>query len=758
MSQQSLFGNVVVKQPKKENKKLLSKMNAPKKVRQKRMTLSLEDVYANIKGLENKISLSRPDVTFELIKTQERLSQYIDAIRKNGIVACDTETSGLDEYVDQVCGICLYTKGENPVYIPTNHDDYEFNLTVTDLLDVLESDDIKVIFGNAKFDIRAIYNTFKRIKFIKAYWDVILAGKTLNENEKSHSVKFLFEKYVLGRKDEEIEPDSFKKLFGNWKFNNLNPERVVIYPALDGLMTYEIYEFQAPYLTEDNPMCIEQNLTDTAWMFKHVEMQCVAEVVKKENRGVCIDGPYSEQLLKTYNNKMIDAEINFDMYVDVLKDEIDILKQTNPVAHSKISPKINPYSPSQLAILFYDVLKLQNKEGTRGTGEDVLKFLEKQYPQFDTLFKNILTCRKYKKLTGTYVKAIPEQVTEKTNRLHAHFKQYGTVTGRFSSADPNLQNIPGDASIRGMFVASEGHYLIGSDYSQQEPRILAHVANDENMKQAYINGLDLYAEVASRVFKLPYDQCIEAFGKEGKKRRKIMKDIILSIMYGKGVNNVARGLKISKNEAQQIFDKFYNDFPNVKKYMENTLANAKRTGFVKTVYGRKRRLVDLWLPPYTFKNTKLVDGKIVVVGFDVPKNVQNYCISQLSQHWGHKKTARRIELEQQYSIKIIDNGAFIADAERQTVNSIIQGTAADMTKRALILIGNDPVMKQLGFHTLMAVHDEIIGEAPKENAKAALKRLEELMVQAGAERISVPMKCDGEIMVRWAGENIKEKI
>lgn len=258
------------------------------------------------------------------------------------------------------------------------------------------------------------------------------------------------------------------------------------------------------------------------------------------------------------------------------------------------------------------------------------------------------------------------------------------VSMRFSSDSPNLQNIPShNKDIRKMFVAEEGNVLISSDFSQQEPRTLAHMCQDENMINAYIENKDMYSWIASFIYNVPYEQCKEfnpdgSKNPEGKERRTSVKSLILGLMYGRGIGSIAEQLNVSIKKAQEINDKFFNSFPKVQKYIQQTQGNARKYGFVETAWGRKRRLPDIQLPKYEFNFSKQQNNNFNPLDFDNIteeyidyKAIDKY--TKLMDRAYGKQAKEEIKAKARAEgITIKDNGGYIADAERQCVNSVIQ--------------------------------------------------------------------------------------
>ena len=426
----------------------------------------------------------------------------------------------------------------------------------------------------------------------------------------------------------------------------------------------------------------------------------------------------------------------------------------------KLDERINLNSPTQLAILLYDVLGIApvDKKSPRGTGEDILEKIN------IPLTRILLEYRRLQKLMSTYITKLPASLNPRTGRLHASFNQVGTDTGRFSSADPNMQNIPArNKDIRQMFVASPGYCLLSSDYSQQEPRLTAHMSRDEKMINAYKQGKDLYAEIASIAFNQPYENCLEyvngVYSEEGYRRRQTSKAIVLGVCYGKGVPAIAEDLGITRQEAQKVYDEIMFHFPGLKQFMIESQNMARELGYVDTVWGRKRRLPNMQLEPYEFSYSGKVPTNFDPLAFDqevsneVPEGIKRKYSAMLDRaSWSEKQ--RIIAQARNEGIIIKDNSGYIAEATRQCVNSRIQGSAADMTKKAMLLVGKDSQLREWGFRLLLTVHDELIGECPKENAKQVAERFSALMIEA-AKDLDVPSKCDVVITERWYGEPLE---
>lgn len=754
----------------KKAKKVPTSMSVPKTMRDKveyAKQLS-EEVYKDI--------LPR----LELVTEEKRIKEYFDKAISNGILAIDTETNGLDRIDGKIAGLCLYTPGEKGIYIPIGHTSYmtgaEYKKNVSTKIIQREFNrcrNVRYILHNAKFDMHILH--WMVGVDIVPYWDTMIAANLLDENE-PHGLKTLYQKYVVGA-EEEKKVASFSSLFNGIEFNKIPPEVGYMYAAFDPIMTYDLYKFQELYLTKGTYECDIKGLERVADVFRNIEMPVIEVVFNMEVQGVDIDTELASKLKAEYTGYMTRAEEKFHTELNKLEPFINKLRVTSPAKYEKIKDGIDISSPQQLAILFYDVLGFVSPDNRkpRGTGEEILKSF--QHPITDA----ILEYRAMAKLLSTYIDAIPEHISKRTGKLHANFNQYGAKTGRFSSSDPNLQNIPSqkkklsdgtviDAGhdIRQMFIAGEGQVIVGGDFSQQEPRCLAHMSGDESMIDAYKHGKDLYATMASKVYKVPYEDCLEfrpngAVNPEGKARRTSMKPILLGIMYGRGIASIAEILNISVKDAQAIVDDFYDAFPKVKQFVQDSQDFARDYGFVTTAWGRKRRLPNMQLDLIEVKrNTTAISDSFNPLDFsqtvneddEVEDEVYYKYLKLMNRAYGKEAKQRVKDLAKQEGYDIIDNGGYIADAERQCVNSIIQGSAADMTKLAMNKIFRDEELNRLGYKLIIPVHDEVLGVCPKENAKAVAERLEYIMIHVVDGFFAIPMKTDIEVTERWYGENI----
>lgn len=778
MKQGGLFTHLQLDdKAKKKNNELIKQANTKGRSRQRitvssmnkeRNQLAVKVQAATKKAQQylDAIRQLRPEVPSELVTDTGRLDQYMKNVKANGIVFIDTEGSGLDPISDFTCGLCLWTPNETRAYIPYKHTDFEGKIRTDipqipmdymkgvyqQLVNWSKDGTVKAVFGNAKYDCRIIKNTFDMDDYIRPFWDVIFAGSFLNENE-PHGLKYLWTKYCNNGNEGNAK---YTNIFGGMGFNWFDPEKVYEYAAFDSVMTGEVYYFQEPFLNGVSPECVSQQLVDTSELYR-LEMDLMYYLCEIEDYGVKIDEPYANEVITRYKKEL---NLVTKKLTEIIKDyNLDSL---NPEQRGKLTDPVNIGSPAQLAIIFYDILEM--KHGSRkhkkyATGEAVVSILKEKYPEHKDILEGVIKYRGLVKLLGTYAEKMPRIIKDKTGRVHTQLKQYGADTGRFSSEDPNLQNIPSkNKDIRPMFIASSGYYMISGDYSQQEPRALSFIANDEKMQSAYLNGKDMYAWVASDVYGVPYEECLEFHPEtgehqpEGDKRRSSMKSVVLGLIYGRQAKAISEQIGESKEYAQQIIDMFYDSFPQVKQYMDSRLDFTRENGWTKTVWGRKRRLPDLNLPDVSVLDLKTKE----------PLNdhllVQQATQEMKSAGW---KVSDKKEVENRWrkqGILVKDNSGFIADAERQVLNSEVQGTAADITKVAMLRISQNKRLREIGFRIIVPVHDEIIGEAPKEHAIEARDLLEKIMIEASAEKISVPMKVDTTISTGWYHEDLTSEL
>jgi DNA polymerase I-like protein with 3'-5' exonuclease and polymerase domains len=748
-----------VKKPKE------AKVTVEKKIKSKK--ISVEEKISLITEKVNKTLEKQKDDVL-VIRTKQELSNYITQAIHNDIIAIDTETNNsLDPLTAKLMGLCVYTPNNKKVYIPVNHVDYKTGeklpnqLTEQDIKEELSrvvDAQILTIMHNSKFDFQVIKTTCG-IE-LPCYWDTMIAAKLIDENE----LAGLKQQYIL-HIDSEQEKYSIEDLFEKEEYAIFPPEVFALYAAADPYMTYKLYEYQKPIMESEEYKKVNN-------LFREVEMPVIRVVAEMELAGIELDKEYAKRLSIKYHSKLNELDKRITIELDKYKSRIESWRTTSDAKtktkkksgeeggkskSEQLPDEINLGSPTQLAILLYDVIGVEqvSKESPRGTGEDILEAIKLP------LAKLILERRGLVKLLDAFIDSLPQKVNPIDGRVHGHFNQYGAATGRFSSSDPNLQQLPAsNKEIRMMFKARDGYVLVGSDFSQQEPRMLSNYSGDEDMIQAYKDGKDLYATIASSVYKNDYWDNMEyrqdgTPNPDGKKRRNACKTLLLGIMYGQGVTAVAESIGSSIQEAQSIIDGFYNSFPKVKGWMDETTAFAKKNGYVEDLWGRRRRLPDISLPRFevSYNNASKDQSPFNPLLGTADRKQDDKVIALFYKKLDGVKFKKDVDTITQdaakYGIKIKNNGGFIAQAERQCVNARIQGGSATMTKIAMNKLFRDGELNKLGFKLLLTVHDELIGECPKENADKVAKRLTSVMKTCIDDVSSVPFKCDADVSEHW---------
>lgn len=749
--------------PKNDTSKLLNKVKKPKKVKTDEQilnssTTSLQDKLAIIhKRVREILGVFEPYT--RVIRTKEELVEYIQIANKQKVLAVDTETNNsLDPLTCKLMGLCIYTPGQKNVYVPINHSNWltekrlEDQLTEQDIAECLAliNDDVKIIMHNAKFDKQVIQctTTYK----LRVDWDTEIGAFLLDENELRFGLKHQYRDKI----DPTVEKYDITGLFKDVPYAYVDIDVFALYAATDAYETYKLYEYQKKQYELPEHKKLYR-------LFMEVEMPIVDVVTDMELTGVVIDKERAKRLSSKYRAKLDDCDRRINDELSKYKDKI-ISWRNSAEAHKKtkssdkktkgeqLKDPIELTSTTQLAILLYDILKLPLPDtGKKSTGEEELKKLN--LPICDL----ILEKRGYEKLLGTYIDKIPECVSDVDGRLHCQFKQTGAKTGRFSSKNPNTQNIPShEISIRMMFATEKGYTMIGSDFSQQEPRILASMAQDENMISAYLDGKDLYAVIASKVYNNAYEDNREFdvngnMNPEGKHRRTSVKAVLLGILYGRGSDSIAEQLNMTKEEAEKLIDDFFKGFPKLKEWINAQQEFAKQNGYVEDLWGRRRRLPDIQVKPYEVfsKQKRVMFNPLLGTKGELKDNLVDqfeYKLNNSKNYWEYKKILEEIK-NKGYDVK--NNKGFISQAERQCVNAVIQGSAATMTKKAMIKVHNDERLKELGFKLLIPVHDELIGECPIENKELCKKYLAEDMIEVAKKDVCVPMKCDADDFPCW---------
>ena len=780
-----------------KNKQILNKIERASKVvltekNLKSKTLALKDRLALINANVEK-TLGKQKSNVLVIRDRQTLSDYITKSISNNLIAVDTETNNsLDPITCKLMGPCIYTPGEKQVYIPLHHinpDTQELlpnQLTEQDIKEEFQrlvDNNVKVIMHNGKFDYKVIHCTCGID--LPIYWDTMIAARLLDENERSAGLK----QQYIDKIDSEQEKYSIDHLFENVLYECVDPDVFALYAATDALMTYKLYQWQLNRFQDPD-------LSKVYKLFLNLEMPLTIVVAKMELRGIALDVEYTQRLKAKYHKLTDECNKKLDDAIKDIQPKIDAWRNT---AEANIRPKkstgtgegkskneqltdpMNLESPTQLAILLYDVLECPqvNAKSPRGTGVDELTTLaEKTNLPICNL---MLEKRTLSKLLNTFIDKLPTNANPKDGKIHGSFNQCGTDTGRFSSSEPNYQQLPRDVkSIRMMLRADPGYTLVGADFSAQEVRMGAFAAQDMNMINAYSSGQDLYSLIASAAFDMPYEECLEFYpegtkimfegqevicGKkthtnlDGKKRRQNAKPICIGSLYQRGIPSIAEQIGKTKEETQVMMDKFYASFPRLKEWMDEQKTFVKTYGYVDNWNGRRRRLPDALLPKYTIiptqQSKEINFNPLLGCESTVNPTLLNKYLTKLNNIKG-RRDYELIKKEASFDgIEIHDNTARIAQAERQSVNYPCQSGGADVTKTAMVNIDRDKELNELGFELLLTIHDEIIGQCPIENADRVSELLPQMMVNTAVEAgINVPMKCDATVETHWYEEEV----
>lgn len=763
-------------------------------------------------SLDTKLSLIRKRVDdvlghykqdIILIKDKEALNQYAKQIIKNNIFAIDTETNNsLDTISCKLMGVCIYTPKMKQAYIPINHIDnstnerLDYQLTETDIKDFLQQlidNNVKFVYHNGKFDIKVFYTTCGLLPPI--YWDTYVAARMLDENEPTANLK---QQYI-----DKINPEQQKydieDLFNNIQYAQVDPETFSLYAATDARMTFDLYLYQVA--------AFKNNGLDRVYdIYMNTEIPIITIIAKMELNGINIDLDYSKRLSDKYHKVSVELDekisLEINKYTDIINKwrltpeanyhEIKVSKdkKEKKICKSKneqLPEQINIQSPIQLSILLYDILKVPvvNSEKPRSTGAEEIRAISEKT---GLVFCDLLLKKKtVDKLIDTFIDKLPTTINQKDNKIHCEFFNVATDTGRFSSANPNLQNIPSKRKdIRCMFQASHGCKLVGADFSQLEVKTFVHTSKDTNMLKAYQDGKDLYSVIASMVYNKPYEECLEFYpegtklnvdgveivcghkthqNKPGKERRNASKKILLGSLYQSGVALIAKQINKTKKEAKAIMDSFYNQFPITTQYMQSVKDYVAKYGYVENSFGRRRRLPNALLPKYSISTTTKTKREnfnpfLICNNKDDKALIDKYKNLLYSEEFiPSDKYNKIIEDAKKDGVSIVNNNELIQKSLRQSVNFMSQSLGADVVKRVMLKIDSDDILNNLGFKMLLQVHDEIIGECPEENSQQVADRLEFLMINIPKELgMIVPMSADSYQVKNWYSDEMEASI
>ncbi|MFO0458562.1 MAG: DNA polymerase I [Burkholderiales bacterium] len=596
-------------------------------------------------------------VEYECVSDEATLERWIAEIEAASLVAFDTETTSLDPLAAEIVGLSLAVQPYRACYVPLAHryagapDQLDRDRVLARLRGWLESPERRKVGQNLKYDAHVLANHGIALRGIEH--DTLLQSYVL-EAHRTHGMDALAERH-LGRRTityEEVAGKGAKQI----GFEEVPIERATEYAAEDAEVTMHLHTVLFPRVAAD------AKLHD---VYRRIEMPTSIVLQRMERHGVLIDAPLLERQSEALGAKMMELE---------------------RAAHEAAGQPFNLGSPKQLGEILFGTLKLpvlkKTMSGAPSTDEDVLAKLAEDYP----LPKILLEYRGCSKLKSTYTDKLPKMVNPRTGRVHTSFSQATAVTGRLSSNEPNLQNIPIRTAegrrIREAFVAPPGHLIVSADYSQIELRIMAHLSQDGNLLRAFHEGMDVHRATASEVFGVPPAEV-------SSEQRRYAKTINFGLIYGMSAFGLAAQLGIEREAAKNWIERYFARYPGVKRYMDGTRTQAKAQGWVETVLGRR-----LWLPEINSPNGPRRGG-----------------------------------------------------AERQAINAPLQGTAADIVKLAMIAVQDWLDAGKFASRLVLQVHDELVLEVPEGELETIRIELPRLM--AGVVALDVPLLAEVGAGPNW---------
>lgn len=587
---------------------------------------------------------NKADLDYQLIDTEEKRKKIIDLFLTNDFLSLDTETTGTDPISAKLVGLSFSIRENQAFYVPIPQNDEEAQKIVNEFKPIYENENILKIGQNIKYDLLVLQNYGVELK--GKIFDTMIAHYLL-QPELHHGMDYMAEVYL------NYQTIHIEELIGKGKnqknMADLPPTAVYEYACEDADVTLKLKNILEPQLKEN----------DCDRLFWEIEMPLMPVLAYMERNGVCIDREGLKETSRLYTEEMnrIEQEI-----------------------HELAGTDFNIASPKQVGEVLFDRLKIvdkpkKTKTGQYVTSEEVLESLRTKHP----VVEKILEHRGLKKLLGTYIDALPKLVNPETGHIHTSFNQTITTTGRLSSSNPNLQNIPVrneyGKEIRKAFIPEEGCLFFSADYSQIELRIMAHLSGDEHMIEAFRNGYDIHAATAAKIFK----KSLEEVTKEERSKAKTAN---FGIIYGITAFGLAERMGVSRTEAKELIEGYFQTYPKVKEYMNRSIEMAREKGYTETVYHRKCHLRDI------------NSHNAVVRGY----------------------------------------------AERNAINSPIQGSAADIIKIAMIRIYHRFREEQLRSKMILQVHDELnFSVYPEEKEKVQQIVIEEM---EHAYSMQVPLEAD----------------
>ena len=594
---------------------------------------------------------------YELVLTQEQLTKWCGIVEQAELTAVDTETTSLDAMQAQLVGISLCVEAGTAAYIPVAHQypGVAEQLSRADVFAALKpwlENDAKAKVGqHLKYDSHVFANHGIQVQGITQ--DTLLESYVL-ESHKKHDMDSLSFRW-LNRKTISYE-EICGKGASQIGFEEVSLETALNYAAEDADVTLQLHQAMWPRLESNDKL---------RFIYEKIELPVSRVLQQVERNGVLIDSDLLAKQSTEIGQRLLEIE-----------------KQ----AHELAGQPFNLNSPKQLGEIFFDKLKLpvvkKTPSGSPSTDEEVLQKLAEDYP----LPKVLLEYRSLAKLKSTYTDKLPKMVNPATGRVHTNYGQAIAVTGRLSSNDPNLQNIPIRTAegrrIREAFIAPAGSVIVSADYSQIELRIMAHLSGDENMLRAFAAGEDIHRATAAEIFGL-------ALSEVSGEQRRYAKVINFGLMYGMSAFGLAGNLGIERSAAQMYMEKYFTRFSGVKQFMDDVRQQAKSQGYVETVFGRR-----LWLPEINSPNGPRRQG-----------------------------------------------------AERAAINAPMQGTAADLIKLAMIDVQKWLTASQMKTLMVMQVHDELVLEVPENELALVQEKLPALMAEVA--QLKVPLLAEVGVGPNW---------
>jgi len=602
--------------------------------------------------------VARAERRYETITEWSELERWLERLRSVELFAFDTETTSLDYMAAEIVGVSFCVEPGVAAYVPLRHDyagapeQLDREKVLNALKPILEDPERPKVGHHSKYDAHVLANHGIRLAGVR--YDTMLESYVLNSVATRHDMDSTAARYlgISTIKFEDVAGRGAKQL----TFNQVPVDRASEYAAEDADVTLRLHHVLWPQL---------EAVPALKRLYEELEQPLVPVLERMERRGVLID----RELLRAQSR-----ELNAQLQ--------ELLVQ----ARREAGYEFNIDSPKQLQHILFDKLGLpvlrKTPTGQPSTAEDVLEELAASFP----LPRIILEYRALAKLKSTYTDKLPELVNPRTGRIHTSYHQAVAQTGRLSSSDPNLQNIPirrpEGRRIRQAFIAPEGYVLMAADYSQIELRIMAHLSGDEGLLDAFAHDRDVHQATAAEVFGVP----LEAVTPD---QRRLAKTINFGLIYGMSPFGLARQLGIDRGAAQQYVDRYFARYPGVRRYMDETRARARELGYVETVYGRR-----LYLPEIRSRNK-----------------------------------------QQQQA------------AERSAINAPMQGTAADIIKRAMIAVDAWCERESAPARLIMQVHDELVLEVRKDAVEKVTAAVRECMVNAA--ELKIPLKVDIGTGANW---------